>query len=244
MFIATTSELLEGYEKKLHIPSDDASKEDLTAMMTFSKLIYSHKSREKLHEEFVSQRRRLDRDLPKERLLANIKMLASDLRRHKFSPEFDEYICGFSMNVKSLADLSVILNNSAKDSWSTIKRWPGETFCSILSSSLAHACFCRLLCYLHMNSCDGNFVLDRSEATQADSIHGHSNKQLVFSSENIWQMTTEEFYLICKHILTLQNIIALMIDCKKTSEKEELMKRKVSEGPTEILLANFYSILF
>ena len=137
MFIATTPKLLEIYKEKLNHPAEDASRGDLTAMLSFTKLIYSHKRGDGSLSGFVTSRRKLENILPNERLQANIDMLASDLERHAISPDFDEYVTGFSMNVKSLVyrfpsllvvALSVILGESADDSWSTIDCWPGVSF--------------------------------------------------------------------------------------------------------------------
>jgi hypothetical protein len=174
VFLSTTSKLLAVYKEILHHPSDDASRGDLTAMLSFTKLIFSQGNGKRLLGEFVAGKQQVDVHMSQIRMDANIKMLAGDLAKYEFSPDFDEYITGFSMNVKSLVyrfpsllvlALSVILGKPVTDSWNAIEGWPGQTFCRYLQTSLASACFSRLCCYLHMGSCRGDFQLIPNEET-------------------------------------------------------------------------------
>ena len=154
LFIATPSELYEAYKDTLHNPSEDANKGDMTAMLRFTTEIFSNEKRGSLLSEFEYGRDQLQIDLPLTRVKANIKMLETDTSKHEFSPEFDDYLAGYSMTAKTLlyrhpslisADLAVIVaHQSFSSSIDCIKSWQGNDFGHWLKTLLVYACYTRL----------------------------------------------------------------------------------------------------
>ena len=183
-------------------------------------------------------------------------MLATDLSKHEFSPEFDDYLAGFSMTAKTLlyrlpslisADLAVIVvHQSFSSSFDCIKSWQGNDFGHWLKTLLVYACYTRLRCYLFSDSSEDQFELGSNETAQSSdtlSYVGKAQQQLVFEKRDVWNMSGTEFFTLCERLLVLQSCAKPLTKCIDTADMQErIAKISPHRGGLETVLSNFYSL--
>ena len=229
-------------------------------MLSYTTCIHMHSrkqsAREILLSEFETGRDEAMKDIPTARVNKNIEMLAADLKKHEFSPEFDEYLAGFSMTAKRLlyrlpslisADLATILAKPSGSSFDCIESWQEKSACfsTQLKTLLALACFIRLRCYLGGGSSHDEFQLHNpqqdGDTKDVDCIR-QTHLKLLFERRKVVTMAATEFKDLCMRLLVVQNSVMPISTCITKDDIElELSKISLKEGNVDILLAIFYS---
>ena len=180
---------------------------------------------------------------------ANLKMLVNDLEKFSFHPEYDLYSSGFDMNVKTelyrfpsilLLDLVIVMDLVGKDSWSTLDLFRQEYsqgFTEHLYSVLVFACFSRLRCYLAMDAHADSFKAGVDQAMPS-GVEG-SDQNLGFRMTSTWSMGRDEFFLLCKDLLSLQNHMKCQ-PIASMKDMEEMMSKSVREHTLAQAMAHYY----
>ena len=222
-FISTPADLLEIYKETLQTPTKESLRGDMTSMLRFTCLIHSEGNGDQLHKTFVEKRIDLDKDMSKDRQQSNLKMLCNDLEKYEFSPDYDDYTNGFTMDIKTslyrlpsllLLDLAIVLGLFEKSSSQTLNKLGerGISFSNHLRVLLAFACFSRLRCYLSMGRKVHEFQVledhcidhvDRGSEPLPIGV-GNQGKDLVFEQDSkLWAVTSREFYVLCESLLSV-----------------------------------------
>lgn len=219
-FIVTPDELVTRYQMVLESPErEKALRGDLTAMLAFTALIYTNQEQECLLKKFTMKRNSLNLDKNQSRNSIDQEMLENDLRKFTFSPEYDIYSCGFSLNLKKLVyrfpsivvlDIGILVNVCGGGSWEALdslrlltNSQHNDSFLSELSSLLLVACFTRLRCYLVVNSNSNPFQVS-PPAKNNDKVK-IVGRVLQFKEDTVvWKMVCDEFRELARSIISLQ----------------------------------------
>ena len=178
-FIVTPEELARTFKQIHDSPTKEALRGDLTAMLTFTQLIYSHGENDLLSEvkgkigRFVPNQTRKD---------TNLTMLKEDAKKFKVVTEDDLNLKGLTANVKKefyrfpsiiLLDIIIVFGQRSKTSWYALE----DLVChgkisrdvgAVLRFCLAAAVYIRLSAYLYHDSHNDRISLsDSIEKLQA-----------------------------------------------------------------------------
>lgn len=213
IFITTPQQLIEQYNTVLNNPDmAKAKRGDLSAMLTYTKLIKSFQGGHELLKEFCRVK---DAIIPNDRRTeVNLEMLKQDLSKFNFKPH--EALChnGFTLDVKKelyrfpsilLFDLAIIFNSHGETSWQTLDSLYSSGFISkeihtSLKFILACACYIRLAAYLYHGSHDDRVSVARQMQV---TPHEYSDRQ-----QRRWFVPTQVFWNMCEHMLPLKQKLA------------------------------------
>ena len=195
-FIVTPEKLADRYEQVLQNPQEEALRGDLTAMLSYTKLLFSYNKSGRgllaIYRDKVASL--VPNDVRKD---MNAKMLQNDLEKFTLSP-MSFHQKGFNVNVKKelyrlpsiiLLDLSIVLDKMADSSWATIDRFSSQNTlepdrAANISFCLAAAVYIRLSAYLYHDSHDDRMsVAQHNEEVQeqASDTSNHCYKRWFLS---------------------------------------------------------------
>ena len=80
-------------------PGENAEAGDMTAMLYFTKPVFSYGNGKQLVSAFQDEIQKIAEVQIEDRMRANIEMFKRDLIKHNFDPDFDEYAVGFNLDV-------------------------------------------------------------------------------------------------------------------------------------------------
>lgn len=252
-FIVTPEELTQRYLGVYNKPDPRESlRGDLTAMLSFTTLIYTNQKAETLLSRFIKARESCNKTKSPLRLNSNLKMFENDMRKFTFSAEYDFYSVGFSLDVKRLLyrfpsllllNLTTIIEGIQSDSWSTLDYWASHDFCdrdssvaTRLFSLLAVTCYTRLRCYLFMDSHFDQFQLDSPD----DSASGLVNKRVFSTGPTLWKMAKGEFFQLAEALMTMQHHFQSGDTGLSHNLIEKLVKQAVKDSKLAKGLAHFF----
>ena len=171
-FITTPDDLFKAYEYVSHHPDEDSLRGDLTAMMCFMTVLYSHGHKE--GPLLQSLRLKVQAmELSEQRIHVNKEMLESDMRKFDFAPDQRLVDQAYTVDAKRqlyrfpsilLFDLAVTNGIFEADAWGTAgqllaTKTISEDFHLCLMFQLAVACYVRLSAYLYHDSQDDRISL-------------------------------------------------------------------------------------
>ena len=214
IFLTTPKELFDEYKRVLDDPQpDQAQRGDLSAMLTYTKLVFSHQDGHTLLQSFCDMKSHISPN-PK-RLEANKGMLKHDMLKFNFRPHEALSHDGFTLDIKRelyrfpsilLLDLAILFNVTGDVSWHTLRMLydrslVSEEICISLKFILACACYIRLAAYIYHGSHDDRVSIAR----QMQNIpHQTSDWQ-----QRRWFIPRQVFQRMCQHMLPLKEVLTM-----------------------------------
>ena len=217
-FIVTVEELLKRYQKKLNEPDKGTDKADMTAMLQYMKLVFSHgENANELLTDFLAKKERLKTNTARDD--ANRRMFEADAKKYSFKPDQALIGKGYTVNSKLelyrypsilLYNISILSKFIAGDSWNTLR---GLRNNGIISQSLyrslyfllACACYFRLSAYLYHDSQDDRLsVLPTSSLVS--TIASSTNSEISAAGRR-WYLPQGLFIEHCEHSIITKNHI-------------------------------------
>ena len=215
-FITTPQELLHRYESVMMQPDyNKALRGDLTAMLTYMRLVYSEGKGERMLADLKTAMRRIKADYHRTRL--NVQMMENDVKKYKFEPQSDLAKKGYTLDVKKemyrfpsilLLDLAIIYDCPGETSWDTI----GKLFHNKNISKQVHdclnlllscACYIRLSAYLYHKSHD-----DRVSVAQKIGQEDTQESQSLYAKQQRrWFIPNALFTTFCEHLIPLKQML-------------------------------------